>query len=340
MEDSTIIRVERSRDNPWFTTLKAPFENKSLSWEAKGLLAYLFTKPDGWTVRFGDLIKHGDRKRDGLRTIFRKLEAHGYVERVKVRRENGTFEWETTVREIPNQGGVATGGSAVGGDTPHIVIDELVINESIKTPPASSGKAYDDDSYVNDTLTNELVDIIPPSLEEDPWEGREALEAIVPPGSRARRDDYKGNCDQCASPLDQGLDVCPDCKRPVEWVGSAIADKRYRREKAKAADGKAKELRAMMVTGSTSAFVLSLACATSPSGKCEFAKGEADRLEAYAAAYGVTVVTNLASKLKSDGDRGRGLIKHLLNKLEAQAFEKAAPGATELTYEERVKRYS
>src|SRR3972149_1194452 len=106
MEESTIIRVERSRDNPFFTTLKAPFEDKSMSWEAKGILAYLFTKPDGWTVRFGDLIKHGDRKRDGLRTIFRELEEHGYVQRTRERRENGTFEWETIVREVPSQGGV------------------------------------------------------------------------------------------------------------------------------------------------------------------------------------------------------------------------------------------
>ena len=177
-------------------------------------------------------------------------------------------------------------------------------------------------------------------MEEDPWEGFEPQRVVVPMGSRAKRDDYKEHCNQCRHWLSQDLDCCPDCKRPVSWENSAIADKRYKRQKAKAADSKAKELRATMVTGSTSAFVLSLACATSPTGKCEFAKGEADRLEAYAAAYGVLVVTNLTSKLKSDGDRGRGLIKHLLNKLESQAFEKAPPGTTELTYEQRLERYS
>jgi hypothetical protein len=159
-------------------------------------------------------------------------------------------------------------------------------------------------------------------------------------GNRATRDAYTAPCDQCRATLIQVLDWCPECDRPVIWENSAIANARYKREKAKAADGKAKELRAMQVTGSTSAFVLSLACATSPTGKCEFAKGEADRLEAYAAAYGIATVTNLANRLKAENDRGRGLIKHLLNKLEAQAFEKANAPATELTYAERVARYA
>ena len=53
----TIFRVAKNKDNPYVMIDKRPLENPSLSWKAKGVLAYLLSRPDDWEIILGDLIK-------------------------------------------------------------------------------------------------------------------------------------------------------------------------------------------------------------------------------------------------------------------------------------------
>lgn len=77
----SIIRIQK-RDNPFVQIDKRPLEESRLSWRAKGILAYLLSKPDGWEVRSEDVLNHGTEGRDAVRAAFQELKAFGYAELV------------------------------------------------------------------------------------------------------------------------------------------------------------------------------------------------------------------------------------------------------------------
>jgi hypothetical protein len=63
--DRTIIRSQRDRNNPYFLMRRDAAQEGRLSWEARGLLAYVLSKADNWKIRLGDLRKQGSSGRDG-----------------------------------------------------------------------------------------------------------------------------------------------------------------------------------------------------------------------------------------------------------------------------------
>ena len=99
---SNIIRVNRDKYNPYAIIPKTILEDRRLSWAARGVLGYLLSKPDGWQVRFWDLIKQGNLKRDAMQKILKDLQAYGYMHRVRIQNEQGRFEWLTEVYENPD----------------------------------------------------------------------------------------------------------------------------------------------------------------------------------------------------------------------------------------------
>ena len=101
MKTETIFRTNKDKDNPYVQVNKGVFEDPRISWDAKGLMGYLLSKPDGWIVRFGDLMNHGTAKRTALRRIMRELERYGYMQRIRTRSDAGRFEWLTEVYESP-----------------------------------------------------------------------------------------------------------------------------------------------------------------------------------------------------------------------------------------------
>lgn len=96
-------KITRSQQRDSFVIMdKRPLEDKRLSWKAKGLLAYLLSKPDSWNCMVTDLIKQSKDGRDGVRAGLNELIAAGYVKRSKVVGEDGQFEGcDYEVSEIP-----------------------------------------------------------------------------------------------------------------------------------------------------------------------------------------------------------------------------------------------
>ena len=86
-----IIRVEK-REAPYVTIDKKPINQKSLSYRAKGILAYLMSKPADWEIQESDIIKHGTEGRDAVRTAIKELIAHRYMVKDQKRSEKGLFE--------------------------------------------------------------------------------------------------------------------------------------------------------------------------------------------------------------------------------------------------------
>jgi hypothetical protein len=100
----TTFRVSKDRDNPYVMLDKFSLNDASISLKAKGLLAYLLSKPNDWVVKEHDLIAHCRDGRDSVRAAIRELEHAGYIVRGERRRdEKGRmYEREYEVRERPS----------------------------------------------------------------------------------------------------------------------------------------------------------------------------------------------------------------------------------------------
>lgn len=102
---ATIIRLEKVAR--YFVVDNAVFSDAQLSWEARGLMGYLLSKPDDWKVRLYDLVAHGPAGVYKMQRLLRELEHGGYLRRRRLKRPNGAFDWETTVFESPSLNPVA-----------------------------------------------------------------------------------------------------------------------------------------------------------------------------------------------------------------------------------------
>lgn len=94
----TIIKIAH-RDTPYVTIRRETVQDETLSWEARGMLAYLLSKPLDWTVRPSQLQQCCGR--DKVYGILRELSEHGYVTRTDKRDANGrVLEVEYVVYEV------------------------------------------------------------------------------------------------------------------------------------------------------------------------------------------------------------------------------------------------
>lgn len=104
-EDNRLNEVIRVRKRPSnFVMMDKTFlEDERLSFKAKGILAYLLSKPDDWKVIVGNLV---NSSKDGKASVYaglKELKECGYYEKVPIRNEQGTriIRWESTVYEVP-----------------------------------------------------------------------------------------------------------------------------------------------------------------------------------------------------------------------------------------------
>lgn len=99
---ATIQRAPHDNKNPYVMIRKATIEDSSLSWEARGILAYLLAKPNDWKIQVSDLIRQSPGGRDKTYRILKELRDSGYVEYRENRNELGRVtETEYMVSEKP-----------------------------------------------------------------------------------------------------------------------------------------------------------------------------------------------------------------------------------------------
>ncbi len=97
-----IIRIKKHTNN--FVIMDKTFlEDDRLSFKAKGILAYLLSKPDDWKVIVGDLVKQSKDGKTAIYAGLKELKECGYYTKVPVRNEEGTriVRWESVVYEVP-----------------------------------------------------------------------------------------------------------------------------------------------------------------------------------------------------------------------------------------------
>lgn len=95
-----IVRASHDSENPYFMMLRATAQNKALSYEARGLIAYLLSKPDDWEVMIEDLCQECGRGR--VYRIIKDLLDAKYLERIYHRDDKGKIVYvEYVVHEQP-----------------------------------------------------------------------------------------------------------------------------------------------------------------------------------------------------------------------------------------------
>jgi hypothetical protein len=89
----TTIRVKK--DARYFSASNEPFNDKRLSWEARGLMGYLLSKPDNWEVRSADLEEQGPAGSRKVKRMLAELRICGYMNRIRTKMPDGKFVWTT-----------------------------------------------------------------------------------------------------------------------------------------------------------------------------------------------------------------------------------------------------
>jgi hypothetical protein len=133
-----------------------------LSFQAKGIMLYVLSKPDHWRISERSLAAIGPDGRHTVRGALKALEGAGYIRRTRVRLENGTFEWQSMIYETPaenvetapvvveNQTAVDEKTTAVArfpihGLTIHGKPRHIVNTEQANTEQEEGGDASEDD---------------------------------------------------------------------------------------------------------------------------------------------------------------------------------------------------
>lgn len=166
------------------------------------MLGYLLSKPDGWEVRFWDLIAQGPLKRDGMRRVLHELETFGYMRRTRTQGERGRIQWVTVIYESPVEEGKED--PAPETDSPSTA-NPATVAPSVDSP-ATAGPP---------TGKPSIYRIVSTTSSEQRESGVEGEGAAKP---RARPAPRKVECSGCRSqipvlPSSEGeIAYCPRCR--------------------------------------------------------------------------------------------------------------------------------
>lgn len=124
-----IIKVVKPKS---YTSISNIAINDSrLSWEARGVLIWLLSKPSNWIVSREALVNQGPAGREKVGRILNELESLGYLVRNQNRNADGTFTYESEVYEEPGAANPSAVESAAA--KPPLIITDLIITDPIKT---------------------------------------------------------------------------------------------------------------------------------------------------------------------------------------------------------------
>lgn len=92
---------KREYESKFTTVPNDLIQNGDLTWEARGMLVYLLSKPKDWVVMKKDLEKQSPASDYVVSRILKELEDFRYIRREKTKNEKGQWEWHTWVYDEP-----------------------------------------------------------------------------------------------------------------------------------------------------------------------------------------------------------------------------------------------
>lgn len=118
-EIMSVFRVEKN--NNYTVMANYHLRDKELSFKAKGLLSYMLSLPEDWDYSLNGLASVSKEGIKAIKNIIGELKEQGYLKINKIRKENGQYQYEYLIREIPEgiepeyQKGYAVKGESVKG---------------------------------------------------------------------------------------------------------------------------------------------------------------------------------------------------------------------------------
>ena len=86
--DTKFIKTKKEKN---YTVLDNTFiKDTRLSWKAKGLMTYLLSLPDDWTIHLSEIEQHATDGKSALRSAINELKDLGYL-KAEQKRENNRF---------------------------------------------------------------------------------------------------------------------------------------------------------------------------------------------------------------------------------------------------------
>ena len=96
----TIFRTAK-RENPYVQIDKTVLNDQRLSWKAKGLMAFLLSKPDNWEINIQNLIRQSTDGKEAVYSGIKELSNFGYIVRVESRNQGRFARIEYLIYENP-----------------------------------------------------------------------------------------------------------------------------------------------------------------------------------------------------------------------------------------------
>lgn len=93
---SELIQIKVHRNSRYTIIGLRVVEDPRLSWKAKGLHLYLYSRPQGWKLHYAELLKRSDDGKTSLQSAIEELKRYKYL-KINQKRRNGRFAhsiWE------------------------------------------------------------------------------------------------------------------------------------------------------------------------------------------------------------------------------------------------------
>lgn len=98
----SFVRTAKKQENPFVQIDKYFLSDDNLTWAAKGILAYILSKPDNWKTRKEDLIRRSGDGKAKVEAALLNLMANGYINWFQEKEDDGTFgAWVYDIYERP-----------------------------------------------------------------------------------------------------------------------------------------------------------------------------------------------------------------------------------------------
>lgn len=100
-EESTMSPVYKTHENeegPTFILSEDILNDQTLSWSARGLMAYLLSKPHDYVLTIADIVQHSSTSKGSVSALLDELITAGYI--VKEQERNAAGHLMCTVYHI------------------------------------------------------------------------------------------------------------------------------------------------------------------------------------------------------------------------------------------------
>ncbi|MCI2941748.1 conserved phage C-terminal domain-containing protein [Staphylococcus cohnii] len=150
-----IIRIDKTAGN-YFIASKYYVEDENISWKAKGIMSYLFSKPDDWQIYQTQLEKVSKDGKASVRSTINELIDNGYMTRQSRRKSNGDFDgYNYTLHEHPVNDGVRKMEDAKMEDAKMVIAKSDTTNNNL-----TNNDLTNNDSRVDFIPYKEIIDYL------------------------------------------------------------------------------------------------------------------------------------------------------------------------------------